>query len=378
MSPLSVHANRLVFVAAADPAPDFSRGEEIALGTLLQRYADATTASYTPVGEARPDWTMLPDAAVKYLGPGVIAYALNLWRDGRHVATAVTTDHDLLDVPADKPLSEVFEFDAPAPGRRVVPQAPKVTVFLADEHTETTLGAALDDYADCVVRMYRPAPDTAGGDASATGRPALDEVSAEAAGDAYRTPLALAEKYNGRHALHLDLLRDGRRVETLVVLDRHAGGFRAGQGVQLADWFALDDEPAEVPEGRIRVVTVQPQQHDGPHDPRLKVPYPYHVRPDGRVHTPKPIPGWPVAVAGFADSVQDRSVGVLFTELFRNPGAALGRYAVIEQSDGNLATVDQPIERVRQGSIPTPADYDDNDEDEQTDDGPTAGVDDWR
>lgn len=366
MKTLSAAPDRLVFVVPAEPALDYTRGEEIPLGTLLTRYDDTTTASYAPIAPAdRPQQDALSDTAVKYLGPDVVAFGLNLWHDGHHVATVVTTDHDLLDLPAHRSLRDVLTLAAPTVNRVPLAEAPKVVVFLDGEQAEVTLELALEDYGDCVVRMYRPAPKPAVPGVP----PRLDELSAQAAGEAYRAPLPLVEQYSGRHALHLELLRYGKPVETLIVLDRDVNGFETGQGVHLADWFSPVARHPEPTDGEIRVVTVQPQQQEAPYNPQFPTPHPYHVRPDGKIHLTgrAPYRDWPVGFAGCVDRPDDFVVSVVFPELFGNPAAALGRYPVVEfpvpeGQDGRMGTVDHPIERVHVFTIPTPADFDQDDD----------------
>lgn len=89
------------------------------------------------------------------------------------------------------------------------------------------------------------------------------------------------------------------------------------------------------------VVSVQPA---GP--PAGRLPYPYHVGPDGKIGRQEFWRGDPAELIGFAKRLDVHRVDLDLDHFLKNPTKAVGMYAVLGDAEGNWRTDGAPVESV--------------------------------
>lgn len=91
----------------------------------------------------------------------------------------------------------------------------------------------------------------------------------------------------------------------------------------------------------------QPDTPLGEYNPRIAVPYPYHIEPDGAVQRQDFWRGDPKVLLGFQRDRNRQVVAITTREWFEGPAAAVvGMYPVFADSEGGMFSMKLPVKSV--------------------------------
>lgn len=91
----------------------------------------------------------------------------------------------------------------------------------------------------------------------------------------------------------------------------------------------------------------QPGTPLGEYNPRIAVPYPYHIEPDGAVMRQDFWHGDPAYLVGFQRDGDEQIVNLHTRDWFEGPmEAAVGMFPVFTGSDGGMYSMKLPVKKV--------------------------------
>lgn len=100
----------------------------------------------------------------------------------------------------------------------------------------------------------------------------------------------------------------------------------------------------------MRVITIQPSQGPNlaPYDPRVSLPYPWHIDPQGQVTRQEFWDGEPAALIGFQRHASRRHVDLLARDWLASddPDQAVGMWPVFIDASGGMWSDIRPVASV--------------------------------